>query len=117
MSWGYHLILDCSDCNLESITDRTTINNFVVTLIERINMTAYGSPQIELMLVGTDNEGYSLLQMITTSNITAHFVNSTKAAYIDVFSCKEFDTSQAIHTVEEFFSPTSIKSNLIHRQA
>ena len=117
MIWGHHLILDCSNCNLESITNKTTINNFVVTLIERINMTAYGDPQIELMLVGTDNEGYSLLQMITTSNITAHFVNSTQAAYIDIFSCKEFDANQAIHTVEEFFSPKTIKSNFLHRQA
>jgi S-adenosylmethionine/arginine decarboxylase-like enzyme len=117
MSWGYHLILDCSGCQLDTITNKDTISNFVATLIERINMTAYGQPQIELMLVGTDNEGYSLLQMITTSNITAHFVNSTQAAYIDVFSCKDFDTSQAIHTVEEFFSPASIKSNLIYRQA
>jgi len=117
MSWGYHLILDCSGCQLDTITNKDTISNFVATLIERINMTAYGQPQIELMLVGTDNEGYSVLQMITTSNITAHFVNSTQAAYIDVFSCKDFDTSQAIHTVEEFFSPASIKSNLIHRQA
>jgi S-adenosylmethionine/arginine decarboxylase-like enzyme len=117
MSWGQHLILDCSNCNLEAITDKATINNFVVTLIERIGMTAFGSPQIELMLVGTSNEGYSLLQMITTSNITAHFVNSTRDAYIDIFSCKEFNTSIAMNTVDEFFAPASIKSQILFRQA
>ena len=117
MSWGQHLILDCASCQLNAITDKTTISNFVVTLIERIGMTAYGSPQIELMLIGTENEGYSVLQMITTSNITAHFVNSTQDAYIDVFSCKEFDSSIAIHTVEEFFEPVSIKTTILNRQA
>jgi S-adenosylmethionine/arginine decarboxylase-like enzyme len=53
--------------------------------------------------------------MITTSNITAHFVNKTGNAYIDVFSCKQFENSIVIKTVEEFFSPKSIKKLYIER--
>ena len=115
MAWGYHLILDCENCNLESINNNIIIRNFVLTLLERIDMQAFGDPQIELLLPGTENEGYSLLQMITTSNITAHFVNKTGNAYIDVFSCKQFENSIVIKTVEEFFSPESIKKLYIER--
>jgi S-adenosylmethionine/arginine decarboxylase-like enzyme len=115
MTWGYHLILDCKDCDPETINNDTTIRNFVSTLVERIDMQAHGDPQIELLLPGTDNEGYSLLQMITTSNITAHFVNKTGNAYIDVFSCKQFKNNIVIHTVEEFFNPKSIKTTYIER--
>jgi len=115
MIWGYHLILDCKNCNIESINNDSTIRNFVSTLVERIDMQVHGAPQIELLLPGTDNEGYSLLQMITTSNITAHFVNKTGNAYIDIFSCKQFKTSIVVHTVEEFFSPKFIKTTYLER--
>jgi S-adenosylmethionine/arginine decarboxylase-like enzyme len=115
MTWGQHLILDCKDCNVDSINNSATIRNFVSTLIERIGMIGHGPLQLEFLLPGTANEGYSLLQMITTSNITAHFVNSTKAAYIDVFSCKEFNSSIVVHTVQEFFDPTDIKTTLLLR--
>lgn len=105
MAWGYHLIIDCKGCNLDYITDRERIAEFVRLLISRINMTAHGDPQIEFLLPGTDNEGYSVLQMITTSNITAHFVNSTRAGYIDLFSCKQFDRTVVMYTINEFFNP------------
>jgi S-adenosylmethionine/arginine decarboxylase-like enzyme len=117
MSWGYHLILDCSGCNLEKIKSKNNIWAFVRTLIKRVGMKAHGDTIIENLLPGTDNEGYSVLQMITTSNITAHFVNKTGDAYIDLFSCKEFEAEIVIATVKEFFAPAGIKLNFIERQA
>lgn len=115
--WGKHLILDCAGCNFFLINDTTNIREFIKDLIKRIDMVAHGEPHIEFLLPGTDNEGYSVLQMITTSNITIHFVNQTKEAYIDVFSCKEFDTDVAIAVVTEYFEPTSIRTVILDRQA
>jgi len=86
-------------------------------LIKRVGMKAHGDTIIENLLPGEDNEGYSVLQMITTSNVTAHFVNKTGDAYIDLFSCKEFEAEIVIATVKEFFAPTSIKLNFVERQA
>lgn len=115
--WGYHLILDCSMCNIERITNKEIIEFFVKTLVKSIDMVAHGEPQLELLLPGTDNEGYSLLQMITTSNITAHFVNKNGAAFIDVFSCKEFDAEVVKQTVQTFFEPVIIKETFLKRNA
>jgi|688.fasta_scaffold654526_3 S-adenosylmethionine decarboxylase len=115
--WGYHLILDCSNCNYKKITDVDNIKEFLNKLIPAINMVAHGEPIIEFLLPGEDNQGYSVLQMITTSNITAHFVNRDSAGYIDIFSCKQFNTEIAYDYVREFFEPTNIKQQLIFRQA
>jgi len=115
--WGKHLILDCAGCNFFLINDQTNIRKFIKELARRIDMTVHGEPQIEFLLPGTDNEGYSVLQMITTSNISIHFVNSTKEAYIDVFSCKDFDTNVAIAVVTEYFEPTAVRSTILTRQA
>jgi S-adenosylmethionine/arginine decarboxylase-like enzyme len=115
--WGYHLILDCSGCDSKQINQKTNIENFLVELINEIKMVAHGKPIIELLLPGESNEGYSVLQMITTSNISAHFVNKTKEAYIDVFSCKEFNPDVVCKVVNKFFSPKNMKVNFVIRNA
>lgn len=117
MSWGYHIMLDCSDCDLKKIKDKNHIQLFVHTLIRQINMKAHGDMIIENLLPGTENEGYSVLQMITTSNISCHFVNKSRDAYIDLFSCKEFDRETVIDIVKEFFNPKNVKLNFVERQA
>jgi S-adenosylmethionine/arginine decarboxylase-like enzyme len=69
-------------------------------------MKAYGEPQI--IHFGEDNKaGYTLVQLIETSNITAHFCEQDNAAFIDIFSCKEFDPKDAKRVVDQFFRPAA----------
>jgi S-adenosylmethionine decarboxylase len=109
-------MLDCAGCN-DNIKSRDEIYNFSKTMVSRIDMTAHGEPLIEYLLPGDANQGFSLVQLITTSNICAHFVESNSTAYIDVFSCKPFDVNQAREVVKEFFDPERIKMNFITRHA
>jgi S-adenosylmethionine/arginine decarboxylase-like enzyme len=114
--WGYHLILDCAGCYPESITDYDNIYNFAKRLVNEIDMVAYGEPQI--VNFGSGNKaGYTLVQLIETSNICAHFVNESNAIYLDVFSCKPYDENTVIDLVREYFAPKSIKRSYISRQA
>ncbi|MDX8431673.1 MAG: S-adenosylmethionine decarboxylase [Candidatus Algichlamydia australiensis] len=116
--WGYHLILDCKACDIEAITDRETITSFVKTLVEEIDMKAYGEPQLEHFAThDPDAAGYSLVQLIETSAITGHFVDKNGDAYIDIFSCKPFDQAHAKKIVERFLTPQNIKSQFLKRQA
>ena len=114
-SWGYHLMLDCSGC--QNINDRNQIYSFVKDLITQIDMVAHGEPVIEYLLPGDPNQGYSLMQLITTSNICGHFMELDGTAYFDVFSCKEFDSATVKKVVKHYFNPKKIKSKLIKRQA
>lgn len=116
--WGYHLILDCKECDIEKIKDKENIRIFVMTLVEHIDMKAYGEPIIEHF--GSHNPivaGYSLMQLIETSSITAHFAEGSGDAYIDIFSCKPYDIEVAKDVVREFFSPSKIKTTYLTRQA
>ena len=115
--WGYHLILDCGNCDPLLINNKDHIELFVNTLIKKIKMVGHGKPIIEFLLPETENQGYSLLQMITTSHIAAHFVNKNNTAYFDVFSCKEFDIEVVVLTIQQFFKPTTINKTYISRQA
>lgn len=114
--WGYHLMLDCAGCN-KNVSDKTKIYDFVKELIWRIDMVAHGEPIIEHLLPGDPKQGYSLMQLITTSNICAHFMDLDGTAYLDVFSCKEFDYKQAEQIFRTYFEPQKVKSYFITRHA
>ncbi len=115
MHWGYHLMLDCSGC--ERIDSRENIYNFTKEMVKRIDMTAHGEPVIEYLLEGDPKQGYSMMQLITTSNICGHFMELDGTAYFDVFSCKKFDIEVAQDVVREFFNPKKMRVNYITRQA
>lgn len=118
--WGYHLVLNCADCDTNAIDDHDNIRNFVKQLIEDIDMVAYGEPRI--VKFGSGNKaGYTLDQLIETSNIMGHFVPDNGAgrsdAYLDVFSCKTFDKKVVRKLVKKYFKAKRIRTKYMIRQA
>jgi S-adenosylmethionine/arginine decarboxylase-like enzyme len=109
-------MLDCSGCDHDAITDRDTIYHFTKKLVKDIDMVAYGEPQI--VKFGSGNKaGYTLVQLIETSNICAHFVDEDDTMYLDVFSCKPYDQQVVEDLVRKFFGPLWIRKNFVTRQA
>lgn len=116
--WGYHLILDCGGCNHDKIADGANITNFTKELVKRIDMKAYGEPIVEHFATHDPSKaGYSMVQLIETSNICAHFVDRDNTAYFDIFSCKPFSNQTVVETVKEFFGATNIRITYLTRQA
>ena len=113
--FGYHLMLDCSGCS--GIDSRENIYNFTKELIKEIDMVAHGEPIIEYLLSGDPKQGFSLMQLITTSNIVGHFMELSGTAYFDVFSCKEFEVEIVKNVVKNYFSPEKMRVNFITRHA
>jgi S-adenosylmethionine/arginine decarboxylase-like enzyme len=114
MAWGYHLILDCYEGDKKAIADADTIYDFTKELVKAIDMVAYGEPQI--VHFGTDDKaGYTLIQLIETSNIAAHFCNDTGNFYMDIFSCKHFKPSVVEEIIAKYFAPQRIHSRFIER--
>ena len=114
--WGYHLILDCGSGNIAAVTDAEHISAFAKELVRRIDMTAYGDPQIIHFGEG-DLGGLTLIQLIETSNICAHFIDHNGDFYMDVFSCKPYDIKIVEDTVREFFAPKTMRKSFLTRQA
>lgn len=101
--WGWHLALNLYDCDPALIRSAEAIYGYVVHLCDLIEMRRFGEPTI--VHFGEDERvaGYSLVQLIETSNICGHFANESNAAYIDIFSCKYFDPElAAAFTLETF---------------
>jgi S-adenosylmethionine/arginine decarboxylase-like enzyme len=116
--WGYHALFDCSECNIHLISDKENIRTFIKELVKEIDMVSFGEPMIEYFKTHDPNKsGISFFQMIETSNISGHMVESTSDAYIDIFSCKEFDTNTANKIIQKYFDPKKSRLNFITRQA
>lgn len=116
--WGYHAMFDCSSCELDAITSREKLHKFLVDLVQRIDMKAYGEPFIEHFAThDPEKAGFSVCQMIETSNITGHFVDKNGDAYIDIFSCKPYDVEVAKRVIVDHLDPLKIRVNFITRQA
>jgi S-adenosylmethionine/arginine decarboxylase-like enzyme len=114
--WGFHLMIDAARCNAKSIRNKAHITKFAKVLVKKIDMVPYGEPQVVHFGSG-DKMGYTLMQLIETSNITAHFVEETNDMYLDVFSCKDFDQEVVKGLVKEYFEPEVMHQRFLYRDA
>jgi len=116
--WGKHLIVDMSAGDKAMVSSAEHIRRFVETLVNAIGMKAYGPPVLQHFAEHVpEAAGYSLVQLIETSAITGHFCDRTGDAYIDIFSCKDFEVEQALEVVRGVFRPRHIKFMTLARQA
>lgn len=116
MSWGYHLTCDCMAGT--NIQDKEHIRAFIKELVPAIDMIAFGEPWVERFATHDPGKaGLSFCQMIETSNICGHFVDSNGDFYIDVFSCKPFDYKIVEELIRQYFIPQHIESRYFERDA
>ena len=117
-TWGYHLLLDCTSGDVQLISSKENVYKFIKELVVAIDMVAFGEPWIERFATHDQSKaGISFCQMIETSNITGHFVESNGNFYIDVFSCKPFNNDTVIETVNKYFKPEKVRMHYISRDA
>jgi S-adenosylmethionine decarboxylase len=118
MMWGQHFIVDMSECDLTAVKDKETILTFCSELVEKIGMVPYGEPLLEHFAKHIPSaSGYTLVQLIETSSITAHFAENSGDIYLDVFSCKEFAKERVLELCNDFFSPSVVHSIILERTA
>ena len=102
-AWGIASAIDIYDCDPKLIRDTDAIRRFVAELCELIEMKRFGETQV--VHFGEDQRvaGYSMVQLIETSLISAHFANQTNAVYLDVFSCKPYNARQIVRDFSQAF--------------
>ncbi len=113
--WGIASAIDIYDCNPITIRDADAIRRFVIELCDLIEMKRFGETQV--VHFGEDERvaGYSMVQLIETSLISAHFANQSNAVYLDVFSCKPYDPQTVESFAREFFGGSYCHLNVTMR--
>lgn len=114
--WGYHYMVNATGVDKRELKDYDRVYMFAKGLVKAIDMVAYGEPQIVDFGTG-DKAGFTLVQLIETSNICAHFVNELGQIYLDVFSCKNFDPKVVDQEIYNWFWPTKVDGMMVVRDA
>ncbi|MBN2061199.1 MAG: S-adenosylmethionine decarboxylase [Deltaproteobacteria bacterium] len=114
--FGCELILDLYECDRRLISSDKSIQKFARDLCAVIEMKPYGEPLTPYFGENQEHtKGYSLIQFIETSSITGHFSEKTGSAYINIFSCKEYDVDTAENFTKKFFKAKRVNSRFIIR--
>lgn len=119
--YGYELVIDLHNCDISTF-NRESLENYFEKLCEAIDMQRcemhfwddVGVPPEEQQ-TSPHTKGTSAIQFILTSTIVVHALDLLEAAYINIFSCKEFDKDKAERLTREWFGAKECRSHFIER--
>ncbi len=120
--YGKELILDLHYCDVGMFT-RESIKEYFNKLCKLIDMKAEdlhfwddeGLPDEECQ-TNPKTCGISAVQFILTSTIVIHTLTKLGKAYINIFSCKDFDSEEAGKFTVDWFKSKGYYSNTVRRR-
>ncbi len=121
-AYGRELILDLHGCDVRRFT-RKALEGYFTELCDLIDMERcdlhfwddVGVPDEEKQ-TNPKTKGTSAVQFILTSTIVIHTLDLMKAAYVNIFSCKEFDTEEAAAFTVKWFGARDWTTNVVTRR-
>lgn len=113
--YGIELIPDLKGCDLSDLSQEK-LTDYFVELCDLIGMVRYGEPVFWEDHSGIPHlHGTSAIQFIQTSNIVAHPLPLLGAVYLNIFSCKPFDTDAAKQFSTSFWRAQSAVYTVVTR--
>jgi len=102
-----HFMLDCYGCPKDKLNDVALVFNFLDSFPEKIKMTKVSEPQVFKYNANSAGEwGVSGVVLIAESHISIHTFPDKEHVFIDIFSCKKFDTDLAKEEIMKVFAAT-----------
>jgi S-adenosylmethionine/arginine decarboxylase-like enzyme len=121
-TYGKELILDIHDCNVYTFT-RNYIEMYLQCLCDLIDMQRCDLHFWDDVGVAEDEQqtsphtkGTSAVQFILTSNITIHTLDLLGKVFINIFSCKDFNSQQATEFTVRWFKGRLVNRLEVERQ-
>jgi S-adenosylmethionine decarboxylase len=114
--FGPHLMLDLSECDHERISDLNFIFNFLNALPDKIGMIKITQPYV-FPYSGAipEDKGITGFVVIAESHLSIHTFVDKGYAFVDLFSCKPFDTDVARDLIVEAFSSRKPEAYMVER--
>ncbi len=116
--FGPHLMLDLCDCDQGRIDDLDFIFTFLSALPDKIGMTKITQPYVFPYSGKTpEDRGITGFVVIAESHLSIHTFVDQRYAFVDLFSCKPFDTDMARDLIVEAFASKRPEVYVIERGA
>lgn len=120
-NYGKELIIDLHNCDVSKF-NRKSLRKYFKDLCALIEMQPaklvfwddVGVPEEEKQ-IQPHTKGTSAVQFILTSNITVHTLDLLGNVYVNIFSCKEFNSDFARNFTVFYFEGNLKQSRVINR--
>ncbi|VVB68120.1 S-adenosylmethionine decarboxylase proenzyme [Candidatus Norongarragalina meridionalis] len=99
---GTHLMLDLREGGARGLDSEKIVEKFLKDVPKALRMRAITKPVLKRVGTGRDY-GISGFVMIAESHISVHTYPRKRAAFIDAFSCREFDVAVVKEMAERTF--------------
>ena len=113
--WGISLAMDLFNCDPKIIRSEKRVKEYITELCYVIEMRRIDEIWLRDFGETPEVKGITFFQAIETSCITGHLVNSTNNAYIDIFTCKNFEKLDAITFTTDYFKSKNVMTKLFYR--
>ncbi|MBN1904242.1 MAG: S-adenosylmethionine decarboxylase [Deltaproteobacteria bacterium] len=115
--FGRELVLDLYGCDIDTISDTGLIRSFPGRLFDASGMKPSGEPISSCSGEGIESSRLlSIIQFSEEGSVTGHFSKEYRAAYLNIFSCKEFDIEQVENFSKKYFGASTVRSSFIIRK-
>lgn len=115
-SFGPHLTLDLSDCNIDKLKDLDFVFKILNDLPDKIGMTKVTQPHVfHYEGLVPEDKGVTGMVIIAESHISVHTFSEKNYIFVDIFSCKPFDVEFAAKYIIDAFEAKKIEKNIVHR--
>jgi S-adenosylmethionine decarboxylase len=115
-AWGLSTAVDVYGCDPVAIRSREHIVRFTHELCDLLGVRRFGETQV--VRFGGDPRlcGYSMVQIIEASLVSAYFAEDSNTLYLDIFSSKWYDAEAAAEYAKEFFRAERVRVQTCLRQ-
>ena len=114
--FGMHLMLDGYGCDRERLENLSLIYNFLSDYPAKIKMTKIMPPYVfRYDATSPEDWGISGFVLIAESHISIHTFPEKNYLSLDIFSCKEFDSTHSISYVNKLFGVQKSEIKLLDR--
>lgn len=119
--YGFELVLDLKNCN-PSAFNRKSLDSYFTELCDLISMEKaevyfwddLGVPPDEQQ-TEAHTKGTSGVCFILTSSIVIHTLDILRTVYVNIFSCKSFDSNLTTEFTKEWFQGEILNSTFFER--
>jgi S-adenosylmethionine decarboxylase len=114
--FGVHLMVDGYGCDRLALEDMSLIYNFLDNYPTQMNMTKIMPPYVfRYSGLVPEDWGVSGFVLIAESHISIHTFPEKQYLSIDMFSCKPFDTQEAVQTLKNYFDIQKYEMQVLDR--
>jgi S-adenosylmethionine decarboxylase len=114
--FGPHLILEAYGCPKQNLIDLNLISQVLDAYPKRLGMTKIMPPYVFNWRESDEEDwGISGIVLIAESHITIHTFPEKQFIALDIFSCKDFDTEDAVTYFCDYFQPKCFDKQILLR--